>query len=265
MAKILLIYDDYTELMAAENVMRKAGFDVISLSSEVSISEKIIGFNPDLVVCQGKSARVSSFSVGKKLKEMTRWKGKAILGFLPQAKPSAQDILSIRVDMIMESPMEAIQVVKIGIQLLELGEQAILDKLERQGASDAVTEAEQSLNSFRTKDEDHIPVFGDVGVDEIQQGPYPSVKQAESSQLDSTKDRKVQSVQDELIHIREKEHERIVKYQDFIKNISINAKQSLKRVETRRRQKEISAEWDREKISHLDHLRKAFVKAMFKK
>lgn len=262
MAKILLIYDDYTELMVAENVMRKAGFDVISLSSEVSISEKIIGFNPDLVICQGKSSRVSSFSVGKKLKEMTRWKGKSILGFLPNAKPSAQDILSIRVDMILESPMDSVQVVKIGAQLLELSEQSVFDKLERQGANDPVSEAENSLSAFRNQSDETIPVFGDVGVEEIQKNlTTSSSKENQSVSAENHN----QKFRDELIHVRDSEHQRIVKYQEFIKNLSIDAKQSLKRVETRRRQKEISAEWNREKITHLDHLRKAFVKAMFKK
>lgn len=264
MAKVLLIYDDYTELMAAENVMRKAGFDVISLSSEVSISEKIIGFNPDLVICQGKSPRLSSFSVGKKLKEMTRWKGKAILGFLAQAKPSAQDILSIRVDLVLEAPMDPVQVVKLGAQLLELSEQSVIEKLERTGQSDALTEAENSLNAFRSHSDENIPVFGDVGVDEIQKDLLTQ-NQNQEKQTEFVDGQLPQNVQSELTHVREKEHDRIVKYQEFIKNISIDAKQSLKRVETRRRQKEISASWNREKITHLDHLRKAFVKAMFKK
>ena len=95
MNKILLVYEDYTDLMSVEATLKKVGFDVIGLSSEYSVAEQMLSFNPDVVVGSGRGGKVSSLGVGKRLKEMSRWQGKAILIFPANFKPTPQELLKI--------------------------------------------------------------------------------------------------------------------------------------------------------------------------
>ncbi len=131
MSKVLLVYEDYADLMSVESTLKKVGFDVIGLSSEYAVSDQIISFNPDVVVGSGKGAKVSSLGVGKRLKEMSRWGGKAILIFPAGFKPSPQDLIKLRVDMILEAPVAPLRIVQVLAKLLGQDENALLEKLNK--------------------------------------------------------------------------------------------------------------------------------------
>ncbi|WP_413581969.1 hypothetical protein [Bdellovibrio sp. HCB288] len=131
MSKVLLVYEDYADLMSVESTLKKVGFDVIGLSSEYAVSDQIISFNPDVVIGSGKGAKVSSLGVGKRLKEMSRWGGKAVLIFPANFKPAPQDLIKIRVDMILESPVAPLRIVQVLAKLLGQDEGALLERLNK--------------------------------------------------------------------------------------------------------------------------------------
>ncbi|QLY24203.1 hypothetical protein [Bdellovibrio sp. KM01] len=131
MSKVLLVYEDYADLMSVESTLKKVGFDVIGLSSEYAVSDQIISFNPDVVIGSGKGAKVSSLGVGKRLKEMSRWGGKAVLIFPAGFKPSPQDLIKLRVDMILEAPVAPLRIVQVLAKLLGQDESALLEKLNK--------------------------------------------------------------------------------------------------------------------------------------
>jgi hypothetical protein len=131
MSKVLLVYEDYADLMSVESTLKKVGFDVIGLSSEYAVSDQIISFNPDVVVGSGKGAKVSSLGVGKRLKEMTRWSGKAVLIFPAGFKPNPQDLIKLRVDMILEAPVAPLRIVQVLAKLLGQDESVLLEKLNK--------------------------------------------------------------------------------------------------------------------------------------
>ncbi|WP_413584626.1 hypothetical protein [Bdellovibrio sp. HCB274] len=131
MSKVLLVYEDYADLMSVESTLKKVGFDVIGLSSEYAISDQIISFNPDVVVGSGKGAKVSSLGVGKRLKEMSRWGGKAVLIFPTNFKPAPQDLIKIRVDMILESPVAPLRIVQVLAKLMGQDEGVLLERLNK--------------------------------------------------------------------------------------------------------------------------------------
>ncbi|MGZ3791537.1 MAG: hypothetical protein ACXVCP_04275 [Bdellovibrio sp.] len=136
MNKILLVYEDYADLMAVEASLKKAGFDVIGLSTEYSIAEQMLAFNPDIVVGSGKGGRVSSLGVGKRLKEMSRWQGKSILIFPANFKPNPQELIRIRVDMILESPVLLPRLVQVIGRMLGHDETVLLEKINKAGPVD---------------------------------------------------------------------------------------------------------------------------------
>ncbi|KHD87674.1 MAG: lipoprotein [Bdellovibrio sp. ArHS] len=131
MNKILLVYEDYADLMSVEGTLKKVGFDVIGLSSEYSIAEQMLAFNPDLVVGNGKGGKVSSLGVGKRLKEMTRWQGKSVLIFPANFKPNPQELIRIRVDMILEAPVPPVRLVQVIGKILGHDEAVLLERLNK--------------------------------------------------------------------------------------------------------------------------------------
>ncbi|KYG67731.1 hypothetical protein AZI87_00135 [Bdellovibrio bacteriovorus] len=131
MNKILLVYEDYADLMSVEATLKKVGFDVIGLSSEYSIAEQMLAFNPDLVVGNGKGGKVSSLGVGKRLKEMTRWQGKSVLIFPANFKPNPQELIRIRVDMILEAPVAPLRLVQVIGKILGHDEAVLLERLNK--------------------------------------------------------------------------------------------------------------------------------------
>src|SRR5690349_733716 len=98
MSKVLLIYEDYTELNSVQIVLKKVGFDCLGISSEFTTQQQVLQFNPDIVIAFGKGPKVSSVSVGRRLKEMPRWGGRAVLIFPAGFKPRAEDLIKIRMD-----------------------------------------------------------------------------------------------------------------------------------------------------------------------
>lgn len=125
-----MVYEDYAELMTIESLLKKVGFDVIGLTSEYSVSEQVLAFNPDLVVgCGREGSKVGSIAVGKRLKEMPRWQGKVVLVFPAKFKPNPQDLIRLRVDMILESPVAPDRLVQVVGKLLGQDEAALLEKL----------------------------------------------------------------------------------------------------------------------------------------
>lgn len=93
MDRVLLVFEDLNELSHIEATLRKVGFDVESISSDFSLSEKLLGFNPDIITIYGKGQKFSTISLGKKLKDNFRYQGKVVLIFAPNDPPNPQDLL----------------------------------------------------------------------------------------------------------------------------------------------------------------------------
>lgn len=136
MSKILLVYDDFAELNATELSLKKCNFDVIGLTNEYTLKDQIIAFNPEIVVGFGNSQRVSSISIGKKVKEMTRWAGKSVLIFPKNYDLPADELLRMRMDMLLESPISVIRLIQIICKLTKQDEKTIIEKLAKSFAKD---------------------------------------------------------------------------------------------------------------------------------
>lgn len=136
MNKILLVYEDYADLMNVESTLKKVGFDVIGLTNEYTVAEQVLAFNPDLVIGSGRGGKVSSLGVGKRLKEMHRWQGKSVLIFQPNIKPDPQDLIRIRVDMVLEAPVPALRLMQVAAKLLGHDESVLQARLNK-GAAEA--------------------------------------------------------------------------------------------------------------------------------
>lgn len=364
MDKILLVYEDYADLMNVESTLKKVGFDVIGLSSEYSMAEQILSFNPDVVIGAGRGGKVSSLGVGKRLKEMVRWQGKSLLIFTPQMKPTPQELMKIRVDMILEAPVAATRILQVLGKMLGHDEAQLLDRLSKasqvegsqkpqvsavggkflseeeailvRGGSDAIVPSEaasesaskapfnksplntsenltdsssnsdkevvsgsdraqlksddSSVSNYEDKEKSEFrfgermrvadvdepsfetseEAFPDVDLKalerELMGGGSPEVERVElpSEDLDlSVLDKELARA--ELRQAQEKLSEKMKKYSALVSEVKVSSRSTVTRVEARRRQKALAAEWSVENINELDELRREFTKALFKK
>lgn len=162
MLKILLVYDDFQELTSIELMLKKIGFDVVGITSEFSLAEQLLSFNPQIVVAQGRTAKVSTANVGRRLRESARWDGQSVLVFYPNAKPQAIELLKIRMDVGLEYPVEPTKLVQVLAQLGSLDSNQLLDKLIKSMAQEAsnVSQQENSSSSNRSSAAESVFVSG---------------------------------------------------------------------------------------------------------
>lgn len=137
MSKILLVFENYTEMVVVETQLKRVGFDTVGIGSELSLSNHVIELNPSIIVAYGQGNRVSTLSVAKKLKEMIRWNGKVILIFPESMKPTADDLLRIRMDMALEAPPKVERIIQVIARLQNLDEIQLLEKLQSIGSPES--------------------------------------------------------------------------------------------------------------------------------
>ncbi|MGZ3781519.1 MAG: hypothetical protein ACXVCY_12780 [Pseudobdellovibrionaceae bacterium] len=327
MNKILLVYEDYADLMTVEAALKKVGFDVIGLTNEYSIAEQIVGFNPDLVVGSGRSGRVSSLGVGKRLKEMVRWQGKSVLIFPTNFKPNPQELIRIRVDMILESPVLPSRLVQVIGKMLGHDEGVLITRLNKTSQGESVQKLSEAnlKNSAKFSAEEAILVKGVIPDEDaagdsarkadrvensVLKGPnvqerneeifFKSAESAPSELAEAFSDVDLKALEQEIVSgtseikkpkvfddeistaavdnvepldnfrdgalpSEEDLKNRIAKYSKMVADVKISSPNSISRVEAKRRQKEISKNFDNENNKDIDELRKQFTKALFKK
>lgn len=123
--------DDYNEGLRVETILRKVGFDVISLGSEASLDKEILSFRPEVVIAAGQTSQLSSVSIGAKLKKHRTFSGSVVLGFPEGFKLAPDQLLKVRVDQILQFPFEVSKLIEILGQILNIESQPLLEKLKR--------------------------------------------------------------------------------------------------------------------------------------
>jgi hypothetical protein len=135
MKKILLIIDDYSENSRTQLVLKKIGFDVLSMQTITGLADKVLGFNPDIIVCFG-TQKFTTINVGQKLKEITHLKAKVILILQQGMRPQPSDLTKIRMDILMEAPLIMQKLIEVLANLAGLSVEPIFEKLRKAQLSD---------------------------------------------------------------------------------------------------------------------------------
>ncbi|MFS4457593.1 hypothetical protein [Bdellovibrio sp. HCB2-146] len=319
MSKVLLVYEDYADLMNVEATLKRVGFDVLGVSSEYSLADQMLGFNPEVVVGSGRGGKVTTLGVGKRLKEMTRWQGKSILIFPANAKPAPQDLLKIRVDMILEAPVPVMRLVQVIARLSGQDEGAIMDRLNKMsldtqgknnqtgGGVSRTTPEEEAIfvkgNSEEADAAEHVEEDSERRRVEFRFGERMNAADSEKSGFSLTSEEAFPDVdlsalereltgggtpepekietfveeeplspsgaegnpQEELAKAEAGLKAKMARYAEMTKDVKVAPKSTITRVEARRRQKALVADWDTENLNKLDELRRDFTKALFKK
>jgi len=129
MRRILLVIEDYNELLYVEKNLKKVGFDVESLPSEASLPERMMGFLPDLVIATGDGNRINGHSVSKKVKR----KGVAshLLLLFPRQKLLQLDIATYAAEGAIETPINPRALIKTVCEYTGIPSAPLLQKYEK--------------------------------------------------------------------------------------------------------------------------------------
>lgn len=155
-SKILLVYEEYSEMMNTQALLQKVGFDVLGISTEYTLSENVLSFNPDVVVAFGRAGKVTTIGTGRRLREMTRWQGKVILVLPAGYKPNPQDFAKIRADMLLEAPVPALRLMQILGKMLGYDEALLQERLAKHGTDMNRPEGELGVSNSQADGKDEM-------------------------------------------------------------------------------------------------------------
>lgn len=153
MVKVMLLFEDFNQLNLAEVCLKKIGFDVLGLSNDHQLFDKMLGFPPEVIIISGRSSRVNSIAIAQKIKDHGRFSGKVILGLLKDQRPDPIELLKIQMDAFLDVPLNPEKLILIVCKMTGLNGEAHLDKFSRFRMSDQDFENRlQSITSLPSKE-----------------------------------------------------------------------------------------------------------------
>lgn len=232
MVRVLLVYEDFNELTLTETYLKKVGFDVVGISNEILIHDQILSFNPEILVVHGKNVKVSSFSVGQKLKDYGRFHGNVVIVVPRGVRPTPAEMIKMKMDAMVEAPIDPEKLIQVLCRLSGVSLEQVLDKLHKAKLSDPDLNKKMIMISGTVHDPAKISVTGGNWG-----GKVP--------------------LEDKV---------RAARYKELIKDVYIDTeKTSHHRQELKEAQKEMKKDWFSDELDNQDELKRQFVEAMFKK
>jgi len=238
MDRVLLIIDDIQYSRHIEMTLRKVGFDVESINNEFNMSDRILSFNPNYIICRGSSSRLTTLNVGRKLKDSnSKFTGKAILVFQEGVKVSADDLIQLKMDLLLFEPVSTLRMVVYLFSFSEHNYEFIKDKLLKFAITD---------NQFRNYEQLILKKAGLTIDSEIQivsgmeyKGSVAtSSRKADegflSSQTEDLSPESIKRLNQELIVAEKELPLRIDTYNRIVKNVELKEDSSLKKRQTKK-------------------------------
>jgi DNA-binding NarL/FixJ family response regulator len=242
MVKILLVFEDFNELTLTETYLKKVGFDVVGISNEVLLHDQLLSFNPDIIVANGKNARVSSFSIGQKMKDQHRYHGKVVIIVPKDVRPTPQDVLRMKMDGIIESPVQPEKLIQVLCRLSNQPAAGFVEKFQKARLSDPELNKRLVMITGFTAHMPSSPTAGGAVT------PGANTGTAVDSRV---------SIDDP---------QRMARYKKYTEGIEIDLAHSThQRQDLKEKQKELKKNWNFDTLEDQDELRQKFAEALFKK
>ena len=67
----MLVIDEYKDLVALENLLRRVGFDVLSVGKELLVNDALLRFHPELVIATAKGRSVEGPRLALRLRKLS--------------------------------------------------------------------------------------------------------------------------------------------------------------------------------------------------
>lgn len=136
MSRVLLVFDDYSEMTLTEAQLKKIGFDVIGISNEYSVAGQLIAFNPEVVLVRGQKEHC--LAVAKRVQDATKFLGKLVWVGAQSQRPVPDEMLKVRLDFFLEIPHTTERLIDVLAKMTGQDSSSLLDKYRRAQFVDGV-------------------------------------------------------------------------------------------------------------------------------
>lgn len=242
MIRVLLVIDDYGELVYLQTLLKKIGFDVDGVQNQKKVDDLVLSFNPDLIVATSKGKRVNGLKVAERIK---RIKGlpKIILLIPTAMSEKMQGFTFNNVDSFIESPVKAVDLLGNLARVVGLDGDQLIEKYRKM---------KQKLDPDNEADV-HL-IKNEEGIDESFEDESPRPRSSSSGAV---------SVNMSPSSITPEERSQRMK--TMLKKLKQPKANGFPQDVVKHFNKKIRSEEQLEDTKDLEEERQAFVKAMFKK
>ncbi|MGE0762021.1 MAG: hypothetical protein AB7N80_01960 [Bdellovibrionales bacterium] len=238
MLRILLVVDDYGELLFLQTLLKKLGFDVDGIQNERSFEESFLALNPDVIIATAQGKKVDGIGLAESIRKVRGIPKIVLLAGGPMLD-RLQSMVVPSVDGVLESPVSASRLLGVIAQLGGLDPAVLLDKYRKLKAT-LSPEREADLQILQRDDE------GTLDMGQTLSAPLSAEKAATVKKTSS-------------------EEARQQRFQNTLKQIEKPKAERFERQRIQQFTKEIRADEDPEDSAELEAERRSFVKEMFKK
>ncbi|MES2963776.1 MAG: hypothetical protein V4760_07775 [Bdellovibrionota bacterium] len=129
MRKVMLVIEDYSEMIGLETTLRRLGFDVLSVAKDVLVNDALLGFFPEILIATYKGRNVDGVKLALKLKKHQIPPAIALLHSGSAPLISGEDRRAI--DAFLESPLRAKSAIETVAKLAKMPVAPLLEKYEK--------------------------------------------------------------------------------------------------------------------------------------
>lgn len=129
MRKVMLVIEDYSEMIGLESTLRRLGFDVLSVAKDALVNDALLGFFPEILVVTYKGRNVDGLKLALKLKKHNIPPAVALLHAGSAPLLSGEERRAI--DAFLESPLKAKSAIETIAKLAQMPAAPLLEKYEK--------------------------------------------------------------------------------------------------------------------------------------
>ncbi len=241
MKRILLLIEDYNELIFAETLLKKIGYDCLGLKSEIGVSDKILSFRPNIALVSAYGSKIHPKPISEKLSGS----GASLLILFRGTEPTQEELEDMGADGALQSPFHPKHLIGALAHLSGEDPQAMVDKFEKLG------------------------LFKDHSSSESGERKSPEVSHTEkvSGKVLNEEDGTLVS-SDEKPDMSKSNHSGVSREERYSQYLQSIPKPKVERLDKKRVQewtKKIRSEAGGKDLEELDEKKKDFVRALFRK
>jgi CheY-like chemotaxis protein len=126
MLRVLMVLEDYGELMFLQTVLKKLGFDVDAIQNPRSFADHVLTMNPDVLVMTANGKKVQGIELSRTLRRV-RGQPRVILLRQSSVPEDAQALA----DGWLETPVSALALLNLLADICGLNKQVLAEKFQK--------------------------------------------------------------------------------------------------------------------------------------
>ncbi len=131
MRRILILIEEYNEMVFIETFLRKIGFDVVGIQKASKLEGELLSFNPNILFISGKSKQIPAVEICKDILKKHGESSPNII-YLYSGKPTESMMeLDGLVSAFIESPVDPGKLIHIISVIGEMDEEKLINKYQK--------------------------------------------------------------------------------------------------------------------------------------